>query len=320
VKPGYLAGVVLLAGCGYIGPVLPPALDIPARITDLTVAQYGDGIRCVFTVPALTTEGLPLKSVRAVEIRVGTVTNPFNVDVWALSAKSYPVPQYASGPADFPVPAQEWIGKEVAIVARATGPKGKPSEWSNLRTLPISQPLAAPADLKADNVREGVSVTWKGPPGRHYRLFRAAADEQPQPLDETDQPEYLDRQIEFGTRYQYFVQGMDGALKQSAMAVSSSITPVDEFAPVVPTGLTAEQGANSIDLSWERNTEPRFRGYNVYRSVDGAPFAKVASLITAPTYSDRPVEAGKKYRYAVSAVGVNDHESAQSVPFEITVQ
>jgi len=322
VKAGYLAGALsLLAGCGYIGPVLPPALEIPARITDLSVGQYGNSIRADFTLPALTTEGQPLKDIRAVEVRVGTLTNPFVLEAWIGTTKGYPVPQTTPGPVDFTgVPAADWIGKEVGIVVRATGPKGKSSNWSNLKNLTISQPLETPADLTVDNALEGVRIAWHGPAGRHYRLFRAAGEDKPELLDETDQPEYIDKQIDYSSRYVYYVQAMDGELKQSDMAISKPFAPVDVFAPAVPAGLTAEQGANSIDLSWERNTEPRFRGYNVYRSVDGAPFVKIATLITAPTFSDRPIEPGKRYRYTVSAVGVNDRESAQSSPFEITAQ
>jgi hypothetical protein len=320
VRAAYLAGVLALAGCGYIGPVLPPALDVPARITDLVIAQYGDSIRADFTLPALTTEGLVLKDIRAVEVRVGVIVNPFNQQVFLASTKAYPVLQTSPGPVDFMgIPAQDWIGKEVGVVVRATGPKGKVSEWSNIKTLSISQPLATPADLSVDNDREGVRMAWHGPAGR-YRVFRAAGDDKPEQLAEVDQPEYIDSQIDYSARYTYYVQAAEGELKQSAMAISKPFAPVDVFAPIVPTGLAAEQGGNSLDLSWERNTESRFRGYNVYRSIENGPFEKIASVITAPTFSDRPVEAGKKYRYTVSAVGVNDRESAQSTPFEITAQ
>jgi hypothetical protein len=325
VRLAYLAPVLSsalgLAGCGYIGPVLPPALDIPARITDLTVGQFGDNIRADFTLPSLTTEGLLLKDIRAVEVRVGPIVNPFSFEVWIRTTKAYPVSQTTPGPIDFTgAPAAEWIGKEVGVVVHAVGPKGKSSDWSNLRTLTISQPLPTPADLMIENARDGVRITWHGPPRQHYRLFRAAGEEKPEVLDETDQTEYIDHQIDYSARYIYYVQATDGELKQSEMAVSQPFAPVDEFAPSVPAGLTAEQGANSIDLSWERNTEPRFRGYNVYRSVDNGPFQKIADVITAPTFSDRAIEAGKKYRYTVSSVGVNDRESAQSAPFEITAQ
>ena len=126
----------MLASCGYIGPVLPPALDVPARITDLVIAQYGDKIRADFTLPSLTTEGLPLKDIRAVEVRVGVVPTPYNQQVFLVGSKAYPVPQNTPGPTDFMgVPAQEWIGKEVEVLVRSTGPKGKASDWSNIKSL-----------------------------------------------------------------------------------------------------------------------------------------------------------------------------------------
>ncbi len=50
-----------LAGCAYLGPPKPPALDIPTRITDLRAAEYGDKILVQFTIGALDTDGLALK-------------------------------------------------------------------------------------------------------------------------------------------------------------------------------------------------------------------------------------------------------------------
>jgi len=88
----------LLTGCGYIGSPMPPTLDIPSRTTDLTVAQRGDQIVAQFSLPPLTTEGQALKSVQSVELRAGAVTNPFNVDTWAVSAKRYDVPATGPGP------------------------------------------------------------------------------------------------------------------------------------------------------------------------------------------------------------------------------
>lgn len=308
-----------LAGCGYIGPVLPPALDIPMRVVDLRVAEYGDRIRADFTIPAMTTEGLPLKTVERVELRAGPIPNPFTMDQWAAAAKPYPVPVTAPGPVDFFIAAQDWIGKETGMAVRAMGPKGKWSDWSALRTLPVAQPLAEPADLKAENQRDGVKLSWQST-AAHFRVYRAAAAQPPELLGESDHPEYMDSAIEFGTQYTYYVQAVAGELLQSATAASQPIAPEDVFPPLTPAGLTAEQGIDSIDLSWERNTEPRFQGYNVYRSVEGGPPEKIAALITAPTYSDHQIESGKKYRYTVSAVGVNGRESAPSAPFEIAAQ
>ena len=309
----------ILAGCGYIGPVYPPSLDIPARVVDLRVAEYGDKIRAVFTLPALTTHGLPLKTIERVELRAGPIPNPYNLEQWAATAKVYPVPATAPGPVDFSIPAQDWIGKEPGIAVRAMGPKGKWSDWSAMRPLPVAQPLAPPADLKLENQRDGMKLTWQSP-AAHFRIFRATADQQPDQLAESDHPEYLDSTIEFGTRYTYYVQAVAGELLQSTITQSQPITPEDTFSPQTPTGLAAEQGINSIDLSWERNTEPRFQGYNVYRSVEGGAPEKIASLVAAPTYNDHQIESGKKYRYTVSAMGTNGLESPPSAPFEITAQ
>jgi len=52
----------------------------------------------------------------------------------------------------------------------------------------------------------------------------------------------------------------------------------------------------------------------------GAAFEKVAALIDAPAYSDRQVEAGKRYRYAVASVDQAGNESARTEAVEVTAQ
>jgi len=311
------AAVLLLAGCGYVGNPLPPALDIPQRTTDLAAAEYGSDILVQFTVPPMTTEGLVLKSVRSVDLYVGPPVDPWNTDAWGASAERYTVPAATPGPITFRTPAAKWLGKEVVIAVRAIGPKGKASDWSNLRRLPVAAPLAAPADFKGENQPNGIELKWRGS-ASHYRVFRATGDVQPELLAESDQPEYRDSQIEYGTKYSYYVQATEGELQQSETAGPIAVTAEDKFAPSAPAGVTVELGTNSVELSWERNTEPRFQGYNVYRSVDGGPFEKIAAVIVSPSYTDRAVEAGKKYRYQVTSVGVNALESARSEAVEIT--
>jgi fibronectin type 3 domain-containing protein len=213
----------------------------------------------------------------------------------------------------------DWIGKEVTVAVRATGPKGKTSDWSNLRQLTVAPPLMIPADLKAGNAPLGVAVSWRGT-GPHYHVFRGIGDAPPDLLTDTDNAQILDTPIEYGTPYTYYVQAFNGELQQSEVAGPVQISPEDVFAPSVPGGLTAEQGTNAIELSWERNTEARFQGYNLFRSVEGGPFEKVGSLIAAPTYSDHDVQPGKKYRYQVSAVATNGKESDRSTTIEITAQ
>jgi len=312
-----LVAALALTACGYIGPPLARTLDIPQTVGDLVVAEYGSNILVEFTVPPLTTEGLPLKSLRSLDLRIGVPPTPWNENAWAASAKPIDCSATGPGPVSCQTPAAAWVGKETVIRVRATGPKGKTSEWSSIKVLQVEPPLAAPADLKVANARTGVYITWNSP-AKKFRVFRKIGDAQPELIGQPTDPNWMDTDVDFGAEYRYFAQAVAGEYQQSETGASEPITRADIFAPSVPTALIAEPGANAIELSWDRNTDPRFQGYNVYRAVEGGPFEKVASLITAPAFSDPHVESGKKYRYMVSGVGTNGLESEKCAPVEAT--
>jgi hypothetical protein len=299
-----------LYGCGYVGPPQPPTLDIPATIADFRAWEYGDTIQIAFTMPATTTEALPLENVRSVELRIRENGAPEKIMM---------LPVTTPGPATSEVRVSDWVGKSITLSVRVTGPKGKASIWSNPAALTVIPPLPTPSAPKPQNVKGGVELSWAGP-GQRFRIFRAEADGQPAPLADAERSPYLDTSTGFGTRYRYMVQTIAAENQWSLVSAEAEITPVDTFAPAIPEGVAAVPTPQSIELAWTRNTESDFRGYNVSRSVDGAPFQKVAELIEAPTYSDSKIEPGKKYRYTVSAVDLTGNESAQSVLAEATAQ
>jgi len=303
-----------LAGCAYIGPPKPPALDIPTPITDLRAAEYGDQILIQFTIGTLTTDGLALKSVKAVEVRVAAGNSP----------QTLLVPAKGPGPVDHEFPAKDWVGKQVTLMVRATGPKGKASDWSNPVTLAVGVPLAAPANFQAVSDPQGVRLTWLGSfgseAGGRYRIFRGAGDAMPQRLAESDKPEYVDTAVDFGSPYRYFVQALVGELRQSEISAIVGVTPADTFPPAVPSGVTAVAGVSSIELAWQPNTEDDLAGYQVYRSAAGGAPERIAGPVDAPNFSDRTVEIGKRYSYTVTAVDRTGNESAHSAAVEITAQ
>ena len=303
-------GATLLSACGYVGPPMPPTLDIPVTVTDFRAWEYGENIEFEFTLPDKTTENLPLVRVRSIELRIGE-NEP--------DSKLVVLPVTKPGPVTGQVPAQTWIGKTVLLSVRATGPKGKASDWSNPASLAVIQPLAPPSAPKPQNVVQGVELTWTGS-GPRYRIFRAEADGQPQQLAESDGPRYMDETTAYGNRYRYQVQAIAAANQWSVLSEPAEITPVDTFPPAVPEDLSAVPTPQSIELAWTRNTEPDFRGCNIFRSVDNGPFVMIAPLVEAPTYSDSKIESGKKYRYRVSAVDLTGNESAQSAPVEAAAQ
>ena len=95
--------------------------------------------------------------------------------------------------------------------------------------------------------------------------------------------------------------------------------PRDIFPPVAPKGLQASNAPNSIELNWERNTEGDLNGYRVYRAEGNAALEKIADVSVVPSYSDRKVEHGKTYHYAITAVDQSGNESPRSATIEVAL-
>ena len=315
-----LAPSLLLVGCGSIGEPLYPALNVPTRIVDLTAIQLGDKLDIRFTVPKLTTEGLVVKQVGSVDLRVGpSNAGGFNANDWASGAQKIDVsPLPAPGAARAEHPVRDLVGKEVIVGVRLGNTKGRMSEWSNFVPVTIEAPLAKPADVKAESVAEGVRLTWNEPNVTAFRIFRKTGEQkEPNLLATPDKPDYVDATTEYGKTYQYYVQGIHDKT-ESDVVESNAITPKDIFPPQVPTGLTASLGIGAVELAWTRNTESDFKEYRVFRSEESGPFVQIAAGLEGPIYSDRQIQSGKHYRYRVSAVDQAGNESQPSEPIEVT--
>jgi hypothetical protein len=144
----------------------------------------------------------------------------------------------------------------------------------------------------------------------------------------------LDKEIRFGQVYEYRAQrvarmSVDGKTLELAGQLSEPVRveAMDVFPPAVPTGLAAvatdsENGAQpAIDLSWQPDTEADLSGYAVYRTEGDATWQRIspAPPLVAPGFHDTQVQPGHTYRYAVSAIGQNGHESARSAETQETV-
>jgi fibronectin type 3 domain-containing protein len=169
-------------------------------------------------------------------------------------------------------------------------------------------------------VAEGVRVSWQNS-ARQHRVLRRVGREQPYSLLTTvEANQWLDTTTEYGKQYFYMIQAVQktGSLEaESELSEAKEVTPVDRFPPSTPAGLNAIAGTGNIELVWDRNTEADLAGYRLYRaSGDGNP-EKIADIQDTPSYSDRKVESGKRYRYVVSAVDRSGNESQQSGPVEI---
>jgi len=315
------APLLWLCGCGYIAEPLPPLMNVPGRGENLAAVQRGANIIAHVTLPSYTTEGVVLKRSVRLDLRIGPKPNgPFDAGAWAAGAKSVNGGTTANGIAEYRIPATAWIGKQVAIAVKVIGANGRDAGWSSPAELTVVVPPEQPRDLRAEAVPQGVRLTWHGA-GNSFAVLRRGPDEPDyKALGRSAKPEYIDATAAFGKPYRYLVQSMVKAGEseaQSELSGEAAITPVDTFPPAAPVGLTAVPSTASIELVWERNTEPDVVGYRVYRAIGSAPLELLADAQPLPAYSDRKIASGKTYRYAVSAVKSNQKESKLSEPVEV---
>jgi hypothetical protein len=311
------------AGCGYIGGVQPPLANIPGDPAELAALQRGATIYVHFKLPTMTTEMRPVKGDLELDLRAGITPDPWNLAQWVDGAHKFLPQEVKDGVAEYQVPSLAWTGKEITIAARVIGTNGKASNWSRGAALPVVAPLAAPTDLTAESTAKGVRLAWRAPE-RHFRVLRRSQGSADfAELGTSTTPEFLDAAAEFGKEYEYLVQAFedlgDHREAQSDLTAERSITPKDVFPPAAPAGLRATAAANSIELSWDANLEPDLASYRVYRSVNGGAFEKIAEVSDIPTYSDKAVEAGKTYRYVVTAVDKSGNPSERSAVAEATL-
>jgi len=312
---------LLLSGCGYIGEPLYPLLNIPSRVTDLAAVQRGSGIIFQFTLPLLTTEGKQAR-IGQVEVRAGeSGQGSFELKEWVARSKRIDIAFDKQKHILSETPAAPWVGKDLVLAVKVSGENKRDAGWSNLAIVNVIAPLAAPTGVEATAVAEGVRVSWQGPAGR-YRVFRRVEQDQAVSLMATvEANQWVDTTTEYGKQYHYIIQAVQktgSGEVESELSADKTVTPIDEFPPAVPKGLNAIAAAENIELVWERNTEPDLAGYRLYRAVGDGKLEKIADIQDAPSYSDRKLESGKRYRYAVSAVDRLANESKLSEPVEIT--
>jgi hypothetical protein len=346
-----IAANLLLSACGTPGAPQPPSLNLPDPVGDLAAVRAGGKVSLTWTMPKRNTDKLPLKS--DVEARIcrreGTgACDPVGDAIMLAPGKpgnfddSLP-PSLASGS---PRPLRYFV--------ELKNRKGRSAGLSNEAVVLAGQAPAPIDGLHAEVRKDGVILIWnaENEPGA-VRLQRKLLTPPPAPSHEqllAPPPEALeenllvdansqvsraiDRNIRLGESYEYRAQRIshvayEGKTLELAGAFSPTlrVDAVDVFPPAVPTGLAAIATAGdggieaAIDLSWQPDTEPDLAGYIVYRREDDAAWQRVSPSqpLVSPAFHDNRVQPGHTYRYAISAVDQQGHESARSAEAEETV-
>lgn len=313
------AAAIALSGCGYVGDPLPPALNIPARIDDLKATQRGDRILITFSLPELTTEGLPVERLSGVDLRIGPTVTPFRHDLWAPGTKAVDVKLTGEQIISASAAASDWYGQSVAIGVRLINQKGRESEWSNVQTVDVAKPPAAPSSVRAESHPQGVRVIWTAGPGTgvRYRVWRRTPKQETAELAATvDLAEFIDAKVESGSEYSYRVQALAGEV-ESEYSAEVSVLARDVMAPAAPTGVSAVGSLSTVELNWQRGAESDVAEYRVYRAEGDGEFTQAAQL-KETAWSDKQVVSGRSYRYAVTAIDRAGNESSRSQIVTVT--
>ncbi|MFH1096770.1 MAG: hypothetical protein V1749_04655 [Candidatus Desantisbacteria bacterium] len=135
-------------------------------------------------------------------------------------------------------------------------------------------------------------------------------------LWQDDKTFWVDREVENGKKYQYFVTAVDLIGKESKPGnYTEIIALVDKTPPVMPEGGVIAPQEDRIVLAWKMNLELDLQGYNIYRGEtlqEDAEFKKINKELLPcdfPYYEDKDVIPGKTYFYRIVAVDSSGNES-----------
>ncbi len=291
-SPRALALVVLvalmLAACGKKGDPMPAPRILPQAATDLKVRQRGLEVVVEFAYPKTTVAGLPLPGLD--EITLFELDRPLP----AATAVTAPAPAGESAPAPSAVPP-------APALAPPALPLPDPREFAL-----AAKPFLALTGGELASAVSGDRVSIR---------FRLAEPFPVAPLVRI-----------FAVR----THAVGGEL--SNWSNLAGLLP--RLPPPPPTGFLAIAAKDGVKLSWDASpaappttstAEVAIAGYNVYRrdaarTSYGDPIATLDPSATASV--DRGVVYGRRYIYAVSAIGSRAPllESALSVEREIDYQ
>ena len=343
-----LAGAAaLLFGCGVQGTPQPPRLELPARITNLSVMQIGQSLELHFSLPQETTGGerltkpLEIEILRSIAPRDPGVSKLPEPEVWTRLTPHEWLPYAANNDVTYSahLSGQEfhdWRGRTLVVGVRTLtrGFRHRPLESSpsNFVDVPIYDVSEPVGSIKCVPTEKAVEVQF-APPATSlsggpvhdvsgYRIYRSSTGKPDsfEALGETATSPYRDSEFEFGHTYYYQVRalfGGPGHLAMSDVSPTVKVTPRDVFPPAPPQGLSSIYSAGAVELVWTANTEPDLAGYNVYRLEDHTPQRLNKELLRTPIYRDTTAAPGKTLIYYVTAVDLSGNESKPSAKEEV---
>lgn len=339
----FLVGASLLvAGCGYKNPPIPPQSVVPKPIDDLLFTVRDDGVQLSWSYPVQTIKGSPIEDISSFEL--------FRAEI--------PLEEYCgSCPIPFGEPMEIDGGSpfDGEVRRKATydssllrsGHKyffkvrSRTSWWassidSNVITFLWFQPAEAPVGVKALPGDRQVTLSWQpvttlsdGSPATmpiRYQLLRSiGGQDMVKTGDLLSSASFVDRQVLNGKKYFYAVQSMmdyNGDLVSGGVSDKVAVTPVDLTPPLPPSGVTAVRTGVGIKIFWDRSDESDIAGYRVYRrAADKDSYESMGEVKAEYTlFVDSKAGDRVRYYYAVTAIDQSSPPNESNKSREATVR
>jgi len=224
-------GTTGLVGCGTPGVPLPPSLNLPDPVSDLSATRTGDVVTLTWTMPAKNTDKLRLKDSVPVHIcrREGD-------GACAQAGPDLTLKPGAEGTLTETLPAALAAGapRKLTYFVELKNKKGRSAGLSNGAVVLAGQAPPAVVGLAAEVRKQGVVLRWvanagAGEPGistairLHRKLIVAAPAKvqghegllapEPEPIERTllieaadETPRAIDKDIRLGETYEYRAQ------------------------------------------------------------------------------------------------------------------
>jgi hypothetical protein len=294
---------------------MPPSLNLPDRVTDLSATRTGNQVSLTWTMPKKNTDKLLLKG--TVPVRICRKEGPSACAPVPSSLLLAPGTD-GSFTETLPPPLSAGAPRALTYFVELRNRNGRSAGFSNAAVVLAGEAPGPVVGLEAQVRKSGVALRWSPESAASgqsastaIRLHRKLLTPQlaakkgsnqslltplPEPVEQSLLVESggltgrsLDKAIRFGQTYEYRAQRVaqvtaDGHTLELAGEFSAPIRVqvLDVFPPAVPTGLAAvaalsETGAEaSIDLSWQPVADPDIAGYAVYRREAAGDWQRIS--------------------------------------------
>jgi fibronectin type 3 domain-containing protein/predicted small lipoprotein YifL len=350
---GVAMAALTLLGCGKKGPIVAPERRLPQPPADMRATVEDRAIVVRWVNPRNRVDNSRLRDLAVMRLfrreeAPGAEPKPAmlsgdrvvgyeEIKRIALGAPPPPGVQMEGGGVSVTDDKSLSFGRRYVYVATAEDSSGRSSAPSPPVTVTFIAAPAAPPGLSAQAGDKQARLRWEaattfidGTPATgelRYIVLRAVgegalAPVTPAPIAATT---YTDTGLENETAYRYAVKGVRVDPAGTAIGPASSavvVTPVDTTPPSAPTRLIGIPAAGSVRLAWNPSPEDDVAQYAVYRAEGTGPFTRIATTAAISTiYTDRDVQSGRTYRYAVTALdrAKQPNESPRSNEVTVTV-